>query len=92
MDHLLFLILLFQKYLFFKMLEIFRRKENLTREVKNGKPNYPKMQNKAWVYLPEYMDTGYPHDGRADKDSYPHDGRADKDSYPHARHINNALC
>ena len=30
-------------------------------------------------------DTGYPHDGRADKDSYPHDGRADKDSYPHDR-------
>ena len=28
----------------------------------------------------------YPHDGRADKDSYPHDGRADKDSYPHDRH------
>ena len=28
-------------------------------------------------------DSGYPHDGRADKDSYPHDGRADKDSYPH---------
>ena len=28
-------------------------------------------------------DTGYSHDGRADKDSYPHDGRADKDSYPH---------
>ena len=28
-------------------------------------------------------DTGYPHDGRADKNSYPHDGRADKDSYPH---------
>ena len=33
-----------------------------------------------------YLDTGYPHDGRADKDSYPHDGRADKDSYPHDRH------
>ena len=43
------------------------------------------------------QDTGYPHDGRADKDSYPHDGRADKysypydgradkDSYPHDRH------
>ena len=31
-------------------------------------------------------DTGYLHDGRADKDSYPHDGRADKDSYPHDRH------
>ena len=28
---------------------------------------------------------GYPHDGRADKDSYPHDRRADKDSYPHDR-------
>ena len=28
-------------------------------------------------------DTGYPHDGRADKDSYPHDGRANKNSYPH---------
>ena len=31
------------------------------------------------------LDTGYPHDGRADKYSYPHDGRADKDSYPHDR-------
>ena len=31
------------------------------------------------------VDTGYPHDGRAGKDSYPHDGRADKDSYPHDR-------
>ena len=31
-------------------------------------------------------DTGYLHDGGADKDSYPHDGRADKDSYPHDRH------
>ena len=30
-----------------------------------------------------FIDTGYPHDGRADKDSCPHDGRADKDSYPH---------
>ena len=29
------------------------------------------------------LDTGYLHDGRANKDSYPHDGRADKDSYPH---------
>ena len=36
-------------------------------------------------------DTGYPHDGRADKESYPHDGRADKDSYPHDRHTN-TLC
>ena len=39
-------------------------------------------------FLPvaDRLDTGYPHDGRADKDSYPHDGRADKDSYPHDRH------
>ena len=29
------------------------------------------------------VDTGYQHDGRADRDSYPHDGCADKDSYPH---------
>ena len=28
-------------------------------------------------------DTGYPHDGRADKNPYPHDRRADKDSYPY---------
>ena len=34
----------------------------------------------------DIFDTGYPNDGRADKDSYPHDGRADKDSYPHDRH------
>ena len=33
--------------------------------------------------MPLSVDTGYPHDGRANKDSYPHDGRADKDSYPH---------
>ena len=32
------------------------------------------------------VDTGYPHDGRADKGSYPHDCFADKDSYPHDRH------
>ena len=40
-------------------------------------------------------DTGYLHDGRADKDSYPHDCHADKDSYPHDRHnqyITNTLC
>ena len=29
-----------------------------------------------------YNDSGYPHDGRADKNPYPHDRRADKDSYP----------
>ena len=33
-----------------------------------------------------WFDTGYPHDGCADKESYPQDGRADKDSYPHDRH------
>ena len=39
-------------------------------------------QNRLTV-LTVFYDTGYPHDGRADKDSYPHDGRADKNSYPH---------
>ena len=29
------------------------------------------------------MDSGYLHDGHADKNPYPHDRRADKDSYPH---------
>ena len=29
------------------------------------------------------FDSGYPHDGHADKNPYPHDRRADKDSYPH---------
>ena len=29
------------------------------------------------------VDSGYPHDGHADKNPYPHDRRADKDSYPH---------
>ena len=28
-------------------------------------------------------DSGYPYDGRADKNPYPHVRRADKDSYPH---------
>ena len=28
-------------------------------------------------------DSGYPHDGRANKNPYLHDRRADKDSYPH---------
>ena len=27
--------------------------------------------------------SGYPHDGRADKNPYPHDRRTDKDSYLH---------
>ena len=29
------------------------------------------------------MESGYRHDGRADKNPYPYDRRADKDSYPH---------
>ena len=31
----------------------------------------------------EKLDSGYPHDGRADKNPDPHDCRTDKDSYPH---------
>ena len=37
----------------------------------------------ADVNLPEMDDSGYPHDGHADKNPYLHDCRADKDSYPH---------
>ena len=29
------------------------------------------------------VDSGYPHDGRADTNPYPHACHADKDSYPH---------
>ena len=43
--------------------------------------NYSRSKKKC--SRPERVDTGYPNDGRADKDSYPHDGRADKNSYPH---------
>ena len=32
---------------------------------------------------PKHIDSGYPHDGRADKNPYPNDRHADKDSYPH---------
>ena len=28
------------------------------------------------------LDSGYPHDSRANKNPYPHGRRADKDSYP----------
>ena len=31
-----------------------------------------------------YNDSGYPHNGRANKNPYPHHCCADKDSYPHA--------
>ena len=37
----------------------------------------------AWCFAYSKEDSGYPHDGRADKNPYPHDRRADKDSYPH---------
>ena len=33
------------------------------------------------------IDTGYPHDGRADNAAYRHDRRADKRRYPHDREI-----
>ena len=35
------------------------------------------------MYEGDSQDSGYPHDGRADKNPYPHDRCADKDSYPH---------
>ena len=44
-----------------------------------------KNNNFQMKFFDIFLDTGYPHDGRADKDSYLHDGRADKSSYPHDR-------
>ena len=38
-------------------------------------------------YLSLKLDTGYPHDGRADNTAYRHDRRADKRRYPHDREI-----
>ena len=40
------------------------------------KPTGPIAQVVDWHLK---SDTGYQHDGRADKDSYPQDGRADKE-------------
>ena len=43
-----------------------------------------------WRYLQKatiIIDTGYPHDGRADNTAYRHDRRADKRRYPHDREI-----
>ena len=37
--------------------------------------------------LGDKLDTGYPHDGRADNTAYRHDRRADKRRYPHDREI-----
>ena len=35
------------------------------------------------IFTNKFSNSGYPHDGCADKNPYPHDRRADKDSYPH---------
>ena len=45
--------------------------------------NTPKKVAYQWLSARQCLDSGYPHDGRADKNPYPHDCRADKDSYPH---------
>ena len=39
------------------------------------------------IHTPLELDTGYPHDGRADNATYRHDRRADKRHYPHDRDI-----
>ena len=55
---------------------------NSTNQDSDVRPRYFKSHGNHMI-MTSLEDTGYPHDGRADKDSYPHDGRADKDSYPH---------
>ena len=44
----------------------------------------------AILKLTFYWDTGYPHDGRADKAAYPHDSHANYATYPHDCHADNA--
>ena len=41
------------------------------------------MKNYVFMKNNFHKDSGYPHDGRADKNPYPHDCRGDKDSYLH---------
>ena len=42
----------------------------------------------TWAVLScKIVDTGYPHDGRANNAAYRHDRRADKRRYPHDREI-----
>ena len=48
-----------------------------------GEINCENKKQKKHTETPKLYDSGYPHDGRADKNPYPHDRRADKDSYPH---------
>ena len=54
----------------------------------NSVLRYITISSRRTAYIPiidqvSPCDSGYPHDGRADKNSYPHDRRADNDSYPH---------
>ena len=39
----------------------------------------------TFLFCYDYHGLGYPHDGRADKNSYPHDCRADNAPYRHDR-------
>ena len=41
------------------------------------------VNSQLYVSILGQLYSGYPHDGRADKNPYLHDRRADKDSYPH---------
>ena len=49
------------------------------------------MQNFQQQYSRKVIDSGYPHDGRADKNPYRHDGCADKDSYRHDRRVDSLV-
>ena len=56
-------------------------------------PPYGFWEEDFWIFFFENLafrlpwqpikDSGYPHDGHANKNHYPHNRRADKDSYPH---------
>ena len=65
--------------------ELFQFKANITYLIKSKAQKYHILRDTGYPLDGRADKDSYPHDGRADKDSYPHNGRADKDSYPHDR-------
>ena len=62
------------------------RLSQYTRRIGSPPTNTLQKLRSAWSDSVD-LDTGYPHDGRADNTAYRHDRRADKRRYPHDREI-----
>ena len=63
--------------IFINFVKLWRRRTSVRRKTDYAE-NYV-----VGTTIPYILDSGYPHDGHADKNPHPHDRRADKDSYPH---------